>query len=500
MKPEIIFSTAKNGSKICMGNGLPFHSRYNPEREAEQFAASVPADFSPSFILVTEPALSYCALHLKNRFPDAKLCALRYCNAFSGTDYLFERVFMLSDKNNTAQFEDALFSYMGEEGICSCRFLSWLPSAKIFPEQDNAAWRSIKNVLLKSRAALATHSYFALRWIKNAVSFCMTAQRTALIRRGSVPVVVAASGVSLQDALPLLKKMREGIFLIAVSSAALPLFHAGIQPDLVISTDGGFWAHSHLEILKHYPEIPIALSAEAACPKKLLRINTIIPLEFPDGLESRIVSECGFHSVPAERNGTVSGTALHLALSITDKPVFLCGLDLSPSPGMQHCCPNRLEYKGEIQDFRLAPKENRLSYARFHAESLEIYRQWFVMRSSALSHRVYRLSNHFVYPNTLGAIQDVDFHFLKQKIEDADKLTPITFEISENEGDFPERRKKISAFINKNADSEEWLHQLFPAEYLSWKKSAESRTEKWEILEQKNRTLLRRLKEKLNAL
>ncbi len=500
METEIIFSTAKNGSQTCTANGLPFHSRYNPEREAEQFAASVPTDFTPSFIFITEPALSYCAAHLKKVFPDTKLCALRYCRAFSISDHFFDRTFTLFAENDTAQFEDALFSYMGEEGICACRFLSWLPSAKIFPEQEKAAWQSIKNVLLKSRAALATHSYFASRWIKNAVAFCLTAKRTARIRPGSIPVIIAASGLSLQDALSPLKKVRAGVFLIAVSSAALPLLNAGILPDLVIATDGGFWAHSHLEILARYPDIPIAVSAEAACPKNLLRANTVIPLEFPDGFESRLAAECGFTSVPAERNGTVSGTALQLALSITDNAVFLCGLDLAPSPGMQHCRPNRLEQKAAAQDFRLMPKENRLTHTRFHSESLEIYRQWFSIRSSSFSDRVYRLSNHFDYPNRLGSIEDVDFHFLQQKMQNAGKNKPIAFESSKNVIDLPERCKKISAFINENAGSEEWLHQLFPAEYLSWKKSAENRPDKWEILEKKNRTLVMRLKEKLNAL
>ncbi|MFC2602873.1 MAG: hypothetical protein ACFNX0_03045, partial [Treponema sp.] len=117
MNPVITFSTAKNGSKTCSLNGIPLHSNYNPEREAQQFVHSVDMDFTPSFILITEPALSYCVMPLKERFPEAKICAVRYCNDFKSEDIMFDRVFYLNAPDYGQRLERELFSYMGDEGI-----------------------------------------------------------------------------------------------------------------------------------------------------------------------------------------------------------------------------------------------------------------------------------------------------------------------------------------------------------------------------------------------
>ena len=46
------------------------HSKYNPHKEAEQFAAAV--EGYPSIIVITEPGESYLAPVLKAKFPYTK--------------------------------------------------------------------------------------------------------------------------------------------------------------------------------------------------------------------------------------------------------------------------------------------------------------------------------------------------------------------------------------------------------------------------------------------
>ena len=89
----IEFSTARNGSKTCSVNGKYLHSLYNPEKEAERFVSNLQCDYNPQYIVITEPVLSYSAPYLKKRFPSSKLCAIRYCDAFSETDSKWDFVF-----------------------------------------------------------------------------------------------------------------------------------------------------------------------------------------------------------------------------------------------------------------------------------------------------------------------------------------------------------------------------------------------------------------------
>ena len=499
MNISITFSNAKNGSKTCSLNGVPLHSNYNPEREARQFVDSVDADFLPSFILITEPALSYCVLPLKERFPGSKICAVRYCRDFKSEDKFFDRVFYLDKPDYGKNLESELFSYMGDEGICSCRFLSWLPAAKIFPAHDKAAWGAVKNTVKLSQASLVTHSYFAQRWFGNACIFCSSVKKTAFVKRGNMPVVITASGSSLENLPDLLKKCRNTYFLIALSSSLLPLLNAGIKPDIVLSCDGGYWAKRHLEVLQNHHDIPVALSVEAACPKKIMETNTVIPLGFSDGLETVMAKSCGFELMNAERNGTVSGTALKFALDITDGDVYFCGLDLAPGKGLQHCRPNRLELIAEISDDRIKSKESRIARARVNSHSLEIYRQWFSAENSAFKGRVYRLSENFKYENSLGSIEDADFTFFNKRTVESSKKSNFCKIIMENTELSPcsVRAGQIESFIASNSSSEEWLHSIFPAEYLSWKRSVKDGEQKFEVLEKKNEDFLTCLQRKL---
>ena len=499
MNPVITFSTAKNGSKTCSLNGISLHSNYNPEREAQQFVHSVDMDFTPSFILITEPALSYCVMPLKERFPEAKICAVRYCNDFKSEDIMFDRVFYLNTPDYGQKLESELFSYMGDEGICSCRFLSWLPAAKIFSEHDKTAWNSIKNTVKTAHSSLATHSYFAQRWFRNAHIFCNSVRKTAFVKHGNMPVIITASGTSLEKSLEPLKNCRHSYFLIALSSSLLPILEAGIKPDMVLSTDGGYWAKRHLEELKNHHEIPIALSAEAAYPGGLTETNTVIPLGFADGFETVMAKLCGFKLMNAERNGTVSGTALEFALGITDGDIFFCGLDLAAGKGLQHCRPNELELIAEVSDNRIKSKEGRLNRAQQNSEALKIYRQWFSAENPRFKGRIYRLSENFKYENTLGSIKDVDFSFFNTRIAESIKKSDLC-RISIENTKLPSsslRAERIKKFIEANSSSEDWLHSIFPAEYLSWKRSIKEREKKFEILKKKNEDFLARLQGKL---
>ena len=61
----IQFSLAKTGEKTCSINRIRLHSAYDPVKEAQRFVAGLDFGFIPTLIVVTEPALSYCAAFLR---------------------------------------------------------------------------------------------------------------------------------------------------------------------------------------------------------------------------------------------------------------------------------------------------------------------------------------------------------------------------------------------------------------------------------------------------
>ncbi|MBR7064822.1 MAG: motility associated factor glycosyltransferase family protein, partial [Treponema sp.] len=283
---QINFTLAKNGSKTCKIENNFLHSFYNPEAEAKRFVQNIQSSFIPLAIGVTEPGVSYIAPFLKEKFPNTIIFAIRYTNQFSEYDKLWDKTFSANDKN----LSENIFYELGEETICATLFLSWKTSDAIFQNESEKTWSAIKSVILKSKDILFTREHFSKRWLINSINFCKHITNTCLFEKGTSPVVVTASGISLTKMIPFLKEHRKKFFLLALSSSIPVLAHNDITPDMCLSTDGGFYAKEHLHhLLTTYQNVPLALTPESACQKSILKNNLIIPLDYGDGFSSNIL-------------------------------------------------------------------------------------------------------------------------------------------------------------------------------------------------------------------
>lgn len=477
----LTFFASKNGSKSCEYDKLALHSRYNPEREAESFVQNANCPFLPKAVIVTEPALSYCLEFLRKKFPKAIICAVRLradCD-FSESDKLWDHVFRLNTfaagekKSGDKRFDvqmlaDEIYNFLGEEILCATFSLSWQPSSKIFAEENNAAWNAIKMATEKAKTVLYTRGFFSARWIKNAVIFCKNVSNICGIKKGQAPIVIVASGPSLEAAIDVLKKYREKYFLIAVSSAVSACAYYNIEPDFCITTDGGFWAKRHFDFCRK--NMRLAMPAEAALPVSLYETAKIFPLTYGDGFADTLMEKCGLKPQKAERNGTVSGTAAMLAMSLTDADIFFCGLDMMPSPSFQHTQPNELELLNSMKDCRVSTKETRMTVSRFAStQSLEIYRAWFSYLPENLSRRIVRVG---VAKNNLplGKIKDIDVNVFEDLLKSSSGKSPDFFSENILHGK-KERSKIIKDLLNAECDSQNFKREFFPAEFVSMERT-----------------------------
>ena len=462
----VTFETSRTGQKTCSVQGKYLHSKYNPQNEGERFAESLQADFSPLCVFILEPALSYCAKAIKKRFPEATVCAIRFTTDFSEQDKLWDRVFYASPSSQIPLSEH-LFNTLGEEKLISSLSFDWNPTKAVFQSESTNAWNEIKKAILKARDVIATRAYFSKRWLKNSVIFASKIRKTFLLEKGSSPVIIAASGPSLTTSLPFLREKRDAFFLIALSSAFMPLLKNSIVPDLVISTDGGFWAKKHLDFYRN-KSCAIAIEAEGAAPKKLLENENIVPLCYEDGLEKEFLDSISCPYMLSERNGTVAGTALCFANTLTSGNIYLCGLDQAPSTAFQHVQPNALESGNEKYDFRLKNKETRITASRFNsAASLEIYRNWFISNSEFFAKKVYRLSDNYKYDFSLGQIREINWEDFKiiegQKSSGAKKIVFTEDKIKLNQD---ERNGKILEVLKNISKTQKFAEEVFPMDSI----------------------------------
>lgn len=470
------FLKAKNGSDCAKANGIFLHSQYNPQLEAERFAQNVRADFVPQNIIVIEGALGYCAAELKKKFPDAKIGAIRFCKDFFAWNGAFDFVFDASDltaadfsKNaeNEISLSEKIFNALGEEGIFKTLFLEWPPSARAFKNETKCAWREIKSAMEKSRAILATREHFGKKWLKNKVKFFQRIKDITIFEKVDFPIFICASGPSLESAISLIKKMREKIFLVALSSSISVLLHEGIFPDICFSTDGGFWAKKHLASLAHVKKIPLALAVEGECDSVIFEKNEILPLCYDDDeLSKKLFAALDIPFMQARRNGTVSGTALEFFLAHGEKEIFFAGLDLSNGKTFAHAQPNALETEAAQKDFRLQTKATRIARAALPSPSLEIYAAWFANFFWKGEQKVFRICGERKFKNSLGKIKDISPSEAESILKNCAQRNPRCSIRQANFEEAKNRNGTIKKTLEEFSKSEEWRRELFPSECI----------------------------------
>lgn len=492
----LVFFNAHDGNKTCEYDGIALHSKYNPVKEAETFVKNITCDFIPKAVIITEPALSYCADFLRARFGGALLCTVRFRGdrGFSATDCKWDRVFYLVDSAaKDERLASEIFDFLGEEILCATLFLSWQPSAKIFKPESDAAWKGIKNATEKARSVLFTRGFFSARWILNSVAFCCNVKKICGVHKGDAPVVIAASGPSLEASFGALKKNRDSFFLIAVSSAVTSCLRHSVVPDLCLTTDGGWWAERHFDFFKNVS--CVAMPPEAAFPSALYENTNILPLGYGDGLSDELLRKCGFSCAKAERNGTVSGTAAMFALALTSGKVFFCGLDLSLSKKFQHAMPNALDTLNCAADNFLRTKETRITASRFSSSSsLDIYRAWFSSLPENISERIFRVYGKELFTSHLGKIQDINTASFEEMIKSGGGTLPVVYD-KKIPYAHQERLQIIRKFIDSNCNSTRWLHEFFPAEFISINRTINDDDKKnmQDILNERNKKLCDRI-------
>lgn len=485
---EIEYSLAKNNLKTFQINSFFYHSSYAPDKEADRFVQSVNFPYTPSVLFIVEPGLNYCLDLIKEKFPETQIVCIRIIPDFFDSD----------SSINFNHLEKELFSRFTSEQILDSFLIVWPAAEKIFNEQVKQIWETYKAQLETRKTELISRQYFEKKWFLNSINFFKYCKTKVILNPTDKPVLIAASGPSLKDGLKTIFQYQNNFIIIALSSAINTLLKHGIKPDFCVSTDGGFWATKHLIPLAQNT-IPLAVASESAVQKQFLQTHPIIPLSYSDGLSSLLFKELNFPYILAERNPTVSGTALILARQLTSGKVFFAGLDLSCQKGFSHTQPNVIETENSIKDNRIKNVYTRSINGEFNTDSLEIFRTNFSLMENV--DNCFRIINKNIV-NKLGKIKDInweDFNITAKGYSKIEKSTLFQLPSPISEKDSEIINNKLKNFILQNQNTDNWKNNLFPIDFLSIKHSStDSKDKLIEQLEHKNKAYIKRLWRILN--
>lgn len=494
---NLLFGSAKDNNQTLSLNNHYIHSPYSPIKEAERFV-SLLASVECDLILLIEPGLPYTLPFLKKKYSRAKIGIIRLIKDFNAYNSDWDFVF---EYKNAQALENTLLSTFTEEELLCSQLLDWTPSKNLFQVENLQIWQSYKKVLEHCRTILVTRQYFEKKWIINTCNYIKyLINDYSIINKSSKPILIISSGPSLNNVIKELSQFQEKCFIICLSSAIKVLLSKNIKPDLILTTDGGYYAGQHLKQLFNSENPIIAAPCEAFIQKQLLEKLNIIPCTYSEGISKKMLEACNINAITLERNGTVSGTALKLALQLTDNNIYCLGMDLAPGKASQHTEPNELEINNSIKDFRINNKETRQTKARFNSQSLSIYRNWFE-NQSGLKNKIFRVIEN---QEKLGEIENINYSdFINLMISTNDSFQDKS--IFKKQKDYSDnyriqKIKSLKLFIKNNSSSEEWKKQIFPVDFISIKhaKNQEEKELLLQKLEEKNQKLLNKIGKLLN--
>ncbi|UTC43411.1 6-hydroxymethylpterin diphosphokinase MptE-like protein [Treponema sp. OMZ 857] len=356
------------------------HSKYNPHKEAEQFASAI--EGNPSIIVITEPGESYLASVLKAKFPSTKCIAVRYNEtAFADSDTLWDAVW----RPGSGNLPFFLLSHIPDEKLAGTRFISWKAADKAFPDAADTVWKNIRNTIDMLTSIMHTRSFFGNKWLQNTINNFIGLEQPAALQFGTQDFILAGAGPSLEQ---LTAAQAAPYSILAVSSACAALTARDIPIDLCISTDAGYWALPHFDRLP--ASVPIAFPLEAAIPASILKTHPCVPLSYNSPLESALFTAANLQPLTARENGTVTGTACELLLRHSNRNIILAGVDLAVAKGFSHAQPHASIARLFAETNRVHPLADALAVQNFAAQSLETYRQWFLQLPPESARRLAR--------------------------------------------------------------------------------------------------------------
>lgn len=367
-----------------------FHSRHDPEREAEQFIKGqgiAPGDR----VVIYGLGLGYhLRVGLEQIGPSGSLAALE---SNLGVAYFAWEVGVLRDLLRAPNF--TLYLAISPSGLRTAllealepperKFVIHGPSLHLLPAEFETLRTLLKEWKVRADSINGLQPLMKQNLAANR-EICASAlgvERLFGNFRG-VPLFLLAAGPSLSNALPHLKMAAERALLFAVGTALKPLLAHGIVPHLAIITDPSPAVARQVEgIDASFPLIflPTA-SKEAVASYKGPKLAAFQAGH--SGVEE-LARRLGHPLI--ETGGSVATAALDIAIRMGANPIVFVGQDLAYVDGFSHADGTvHGEFIGPVRIFAKAPGNGGGEVIT--SASWNAYRRWIERRIEGEKERI----------------------------------------------------------------------------------------------------------------
>ena len=397
------------------------------------------------FILI-EPGRGYMIPVLREKFKNSKIIALHVDGSLR-QDNLQNDVPALYGADS-ADVQKFLEAEAPEAGASRIRVIEWRPSMNYYGEAYVKLLSHAVEFIKRTDAGKRTASVFGRRWVRNFFKNLRYVKQTLLYRTADIPVIITGSGPGLEKALPVIRSMKDECLILAASSSVMALYHGGVSPDIVAATDGGPWALRHIYpyfrhcaaeigsgVVKDNGAVKdsgtvknsgaFAANLCAALPSQL-RDTPLLIMSDGSFWQNVVLHELGLPSISVPQRGTVTASAVDLALTLSGGNIYLAGVDLRVRDIRTHARPYAFDHLLFDRACRFTPVYSQ-SFVRSSliqdGGGLGIYSAWFKNQLASWPKRIFSLTaGHEVFENAPAripaAVKKTDGYFKTINVND----------------------------------------------------------------------------------
>ncbi|MCL2705459.1 MAG: DUF115 domain-containing protein [Spirochaetaceae bacterium] len=471
----IDFYLSRTGKLTANINGKQIHSGIDPEKEAEKYLLShIKNNANPSLIIILFPGLNYLYNSLKKYFPDTNIITVHLNSEMYNNSVADIKSNKVWHPGSDLQLKHFLYDNIREIEVKKVLVYTWEPIIKAFPTESKKYSDIVEQVLTEYNSNITTTNYFGKKYIKNIFKNIIAIEKTVTIKNIEKPVIIAASGPTMEKAIPIIKKIRDSVFLIALSSSYSILKYNNIRPDMIISTDPGYYASVHLDSLKEDNQLICApLTANFGNHNK----NPYLVINQGTFIENYFLENCGIPYLNIPSNGTVAGSSYFLTAIITKNPVIYAGFDLCTNDVKTHCSPHAFEnilfnnsiktnpllniyYNQTVINYDI--KDNTNPHCR-SSLPLKAYNRWF--NTTFLVENYYRLNPSGMEINKMKTINNEEVYELVSAFSSCDE-TPYSLHLINKDKHKTNVIKLMQQLIqNLETDISDFFYEKLVMEY-----------------------------------
>lgn len=344
---NIVKETSKSGHVILKVNDYYLHSRYDPLREAQQIADH---QYKRNYLhILFGLGSGYVAKAISQKLSEEEFLIIiePFEQVFEESKHVvehLERTILIREQDGQGlkEFLEPFMKRFGKK----VRFICSPNYDKVSSESYQRTLKSVKDRLYMEQVNINTIKYFSKEWQKNFTLNLFYAfddiPFKKLTNYYTVPVVVASGGPSLTKQIPLLKKIREHIILVSSGSTINTLLKHGIEPDYVVTIDGGIKNYEHFESLTlDHCNIIYSLSNHEGILDHLNKRGILFISKISDEIEKYTEKLLNKDVDVLTGGASVANFALNIGYRITSGPIALIGQDLAYTDNQTHAKYNK---------------------------------------------------------------------------------------------------------------------------------------------------------------